>query len=135
MTLRVMSGAKIDIFGKSYYAFNNSPCTNHNIPILNIITGFPGATGGTAASKGFTAIDLNSLPLVTDPVNDFLGNPARGSGTVPKAYINWILFDENFQKVDGKFSRVNTIPGLINHHDDPELQNIPVTKMGIFMFT
>ncbi len=68
MTLKVMSGDKIDIMGKSYYAAANTGGLNYNIPVLDIITGLLGATGGTAASKGFTSTDLNGQSGITSPI-------------------------------------------------------------------
>ncbi|MES1221996.1 MAG: RHS repeat-associated core domain-containing protein, partial [Bacteroidota bacterium] len=124
------SGDKIDIMGKSYYTTANTGGTNYNIPVLDVITGLLGATGGTAASKGFTATDLNGQTGITNPISNFLSDAGRGSGTTPKAYINWILFDENFHKVDGNFSRVGSANAVKDHYGDAVMQNIPVTKNG-----
>ncbi|MEJ0105441.1 MAG: DUF6443 domain-containing protein [Bacteroidota bacterium] len=130
MTLKVMSGDKIDIMGRSYYAAANTGSLNYNIPVLDIITGLLGATGGTAASKGFTATDLNGQSGITTPISGFLSDAGRGTGTVPKAYINWILFDENFKYVNGSFSRVGTAGAVKSHYGDASMQNIAVTKNG-----
>ena len=130
MTLKVMSGDKIDIMGKSYYATANSGGSNYNVPVLDIITGLLGATGGTAASKGYTATDLNGQSGITTPISSFLSDVNRGSGTVPKAYINWILFDENFKYVSGNFSRVGSAGTVKPHYGDASMQNIQVTKNG-----
>ena len=130
MTLKVMSGDKIDIFGKSYYATNNTGGSNYNIPVLDIITTFLGATGATAASKGFTATNLNGQSGITGPINSFLTSPGRGAGTAPKAFINWILFDENFKYVSGNYSRVGSAGVVKSHYEDASMQAIPVTKNG-----
>ena len=130
ITLKVMAGDKIDIFGKSYYFQSNTAGTNYNIPVNDIITGLLGATGGIAASKGYTAADLAGQTVITSPITSFLSDPARGSGTVPKAYINWILFDENFKLVSSNFSRVGSANVVKSHYTDPSLQNIPVAKNG-----
>lgn len=44
ITLKVMAGDKLDIFGKSYY-FTNSPGSSYNsaIPILDLLAGFLGS--------------------------------------------------------------------------------------------
>ncbi|MEJ0105433.1 MAG: hypothetical protein WDO19_24005 [Bacteroidota bacterium] len=54
----------------------------------------------------------------------------RGTGTVPKAYTNWILFDENFKYANGSFSRVGTAGTVKSHYGDASMQNIQVTKNG-----
>jgi hypothetical protein len=62
-------------------------------------------------------------------VNTFLKNPGRNddkADTKPKAYINWILFDNNFKYVTGSFERVGA-PNEVKKHS---LTNIPVTKSG-----
>jgi RHS repeat-associated protein len=131
ITLKVMSGDKIDIMGKSYYAAGNAGGLNYTIPVLDILTGLLGAPGSPAAAKGFSAATLNGQTGITTPINSFLGNAGRGTGTVPKAYVNWILLDENFQYVNGNFSRVNPTGGSVkDHYGDASMQNIPVTKNG-----
>ncbi|MBX2925907.1 MAG: hypothetical protein KF746_27170 [Chitinophagaceae bacterium] len=102
-----MAGDKIDIFGKSYYFQNNTGGTGANsaIPIIDILTGLLGGpTGGAAAAThgGITASQLNGIGDVTGGISTLLGNQttdAAGTPTVPKAYINYIFFDEQFQVV------------------------------------
>jgi hypothetical protein len=47
ITLKVMSGDNLDIYGKSYYFQNNTGGTgvNEAVPILDILTGFLGSPG------------------------------------------------------------------------------------------
>lgn len=131
ITLKVMSGDFIDIYGKSYYFQNNSGQSNYPIPVLDILSGLLGAPTGAAAGKGATASGLSSIPLIADAIDDFLDDPNRGSGTVPKAYINWVLLDENFNYVTGNFSRVEDPNEVKDHFEtDPALRNIAVTKNG-----
>lgn len=130
MTLKVMSGDKIDVMGNSYYPTANSGGSNYNVPVLDIITGLLGATGGIAAGKGFSSSVLNGQPSITNPIGNFLGDVGRGSGTVPKAYVNWILFDENFKYVNGNFSRVGSPGSVKSHYGDASMQNIQVNKNG-----
>ena len=130
MTLKVMGGDRIDILGKSYFFESNTAGANYNVPVLDIFTGLLGAPGG-AASKGFTAGQLNS-GAIASAVSGFLTDPDRNNGatTVPKAYINYILFDENFKYIAGNFSRVGAANTVKSHYADAQLQNIPVTKNG-----
>ena len=131
ITLKVMAGDKIDIHAKSYYTTSNSSQTNYSVPILQLFTGFLGGSGAAIASaKGATPSLLNSNTSLVNAVNNnHLNDPARGGGTQPKAYINWILFDEQFKFVTGGFSRVNTNANSLKDHIN-ELRNIPISKNG-----
>jgi len=50
----------------------------------------------------------------------------------PRAFINYILFDDQFNYITAYASPVNTVGGTVkNHWDaDPQLQNIAITKNG-----
>ncbi|MBX2925099.1 MAG: hypothetical protein KF746_23055, partial [Chitinophagaceae bacterium] len=92
---------------KSYYFTNNTGGTGANsaIPILDILTRLLGGPlGGTAAAThgGITASQLNGIGDVTSGISSLLTNQttdAAAAPTVPKAYINYIFFDEQFQVV------------------------------------
>jgi RHS repeat-associated protein len=131
ITLKVMSGDKIDIYGYSYYFQSNTGANNYSVPVLDILTGFVGAPTSTVAGKGVTASQLNGISSITGVIGSFLSDGGRGGGgTRPKAYINWILFDENFNYVNGNFSRVDS-PGTFKQHgNDASMRNIAVTKNG-----
>lgn len=129
MSLKVMAGDVINIFGKSYYTASNSSQTNYTTTVTQLIAGLLGTGGGSnaAIAKGATQANLGAN-AGTLAANIFLTDPNRGSGTVPKAYINWVLFDEQFNYITGGFSRVDALNPFKNHHDD--LTNIPMTKSG-----
>jgi hypothetical protein len=52
----------------------------------------------------------------------------RLAASIPKAYINYVFFDEQFKFAGGGYSRVNGTAGLKQHFSD--LQNIQVPKSG-----
>jgi RHS repeat-associated protein len=126
ITLKVMSGDRIDIYGKSYYFENNSGGGNYPVPVIDLLSGLLGAPTGATAGKGVTASGLNGINDIYNGVNGFLTDPARGTGTVPKAYVNWVLMDDNFNYITGNFDRVGTANELKDH----QLSNIPVSKNG-----
>lgn len=135
-TIKVMNGDKIDIFGKSYYLNAAMPSDNKAMDYSTIISDMVG-TPGSIIGKGTSIGDISSLPLTTAALGSFLSDPNRdkdGTGTtnlfVPKAYINWILFDDNFKYVAGNFSRAGTSHTVKSHHSDASMQGIPVTKNG-----
>jgi RHS repeat-associated protein len=130
ITLKVMCGDTINIFGKSYYSQSNSAGTNYPIPVLDLLTALLGAPTGAALGKGATASDLNNVPLINSGINSYLTNAGRGSGTIPKAYINWVLLDDNFRYITGNFSRVGAAGTVKDHYSDAALQNILISRNG-----
>jgi YD repeat-containing protein len=136
ITLKVMAGDKIDIFGKSYYFQNNTggSTANSAIALLEILNGFLGTPGGTvisSAHEAVTATELSCLSGTSSGINSLLSNQTTDNNQYaqkPKAYINYILFDEQFKTVGSGFSAVGTNSTLKDHHND--LQNIEVPKNG-----
>ncbi len=135
ITLKVMAGDRIDIFGKSYY-FNASigdvVGTSEQM-VLEILNGLLGGPTGSVASSehgGVTASQLNGLPATTGGIYSILGEQqvAPLDPPPPVAFINYIFFDEQFKFVDGGFSRVGSPNELKNHY--PELQNKVAQKNG-----
>ncbi len=98
ITLRVMAGDKVDIYGKSYWktADGNVPGSAASIPLLDLLTNFIGA--GISGKTGVTGEMLSIAPGVMSLI-DTLFKTKDQTTTQPKAYINWILFDENFRPV------------------------------------
>jgi RHS repeat-associated protein len=129
---KVMAGDRIDIFGKSYYhstqTYDNSNSTA--LVLSSIVGGFLGAPDNAGvASKGVSSSLMESLN--TGPAGipaSFIRGANGESGSVPKAYINYIFFDEHFQYVAGSFSRVGSSDQVKDHYS--ELQNIQVPKNG-----
>ena len=134
---KVMAGDKIDIFGKSYY-LNTTNVSNANstaLDLLGLMSNMLLGPTNPAGGKGFTASLLNTANSGLVPSSFFRGNNGETGGTVPKAYINYLLFDEQFKCVGGNFSRVGSSGTVKNHYNDASMQNIPVTKNGyIFVY-
>lgn len=137
--IKVMAGDKIDIHGTSYYV-NTTDITNANstpLDLLALMTTMLTAPANAAAVKGLTAAQLNTLNTGLVPGSFFRGANNEATTKVPKAYINYILFDEQFKCVGGDFSRVGA-SGSVKRHwidDGTKLQNIPVLKNGyIFVY-
>jgi RHS repeat-associated protein len=129
ITLRVMRGDRVDIRGSSYYFQNNTGGENYSVPVNAILNGLLGTSGKNVAAKGAAAGDGSGLPTMAGLIDAFLKHPRRNNpvpGTRPRAYINWILFDNNFKYVAGSFERVGD-PNEVKRH---ALTNIPVSKNG-----
>ncbi|MBL7733777.1 MAG: hypothetical protein JNM88_21580, partial [Chitinophagaceae bacterium] len=137
ITLKVMAGDKIDIFGKSYYFQSGGGGQSTTTPaamVLEILNGLLGGpTGGAAgaAHGGVTATQLNGLPATTGGISNMIYQQASGGSgdpLPPRAYINCIFFDEQFKFVDGFFSQAGTQNQLKDHFS--ELQNKVAQKNG-----
>jgi RHS repeat-associated protein len=135
ITLKVMAGDKIDIFGKSYYFQNNTGGSGANvaIPVLELLSGLLGTPGGATAGGHTSATELSGITGVTNPLSgtSYLADPLRDNASYtqrPRAFINYVFLDEQFKFVAGGFSAVNNTPGLKNHFS--ELQNKVAQKNG-----
>jgi len=136
ITLKVMAGDRIDIFGKSYYfqASSGTSTTTPNAMVLEILSGMLGGpTGGTAgaAHGGVSATQLNAMPNTTGGIYNILNQQASSTPADPPpplAFINYIFFDEQFKFVEGGFSRAGTQNQLKDHY--AELQNKVAQKNG-----
>lgn len=130
MVLKVMVGDRIDIHGKSYYqsatSYNNSNSTV--LALSDLIGAFIGAPDNAGIlSKGITTARMQTVNTNLIPGSFFRGNDNTVSN-IPKAYINYIFFDEQFKYAGGNFSRVGS-SGTVKSHF-LELQNIEAPKNG-----
>ncbi|WP_170117486.1 DUF6443 domain-containing protein [Chitinophaga ginsengisoli] len=117
--LRVMAGDKVEVGVQSYYA-NNSSSNNtpNDLPelilnqLINSLLGpvaiIPNGHDNILQGTG------NGLILNKDDMKTFLQdkNTANPPSDVPKAYLNYVLFDDNFKMIDGSPLRVS-VPGEI----------------------
>jgi len=134
ITLKVMAGDKIDVFGKSYY-FQNTTGTSGNstLPVLDLLTAFlnaPAAAASTAVHGLVTPAIINT-PTGTSAINTMMGiqnTQSNATPTKPRAFINVIFFDEQFKAVSYQISMAGSNSIVKDHH--AELQNIVVPKNG-----
>lgn len=135
--IKVMAGDTVDIFGKSYY-LNTGTVNNANstpLDILGIVAGMVAAPSSAAGAKGITAAELNTLNSGLIPSSFTRGSNGETT-TVPKGYINYLLFDDQFKYVSGGASRVGVSGSVKDHwYVDAALQDINVIKNGyIFVY-
>jgi RHS repeat-associated protein len=136
MTLKVMAGDKLDILGKSYYFQNNSGGSGANsaISTLEILNGFVGSPNGSLGASGHggvTGSQLNGIPATVAAASTLLSLQNAESSNYPfrpKAYINYIFFDEQFKYSGGGFSAVGANSSIKDHFS--ELQNLTAAKNG-----
>ncbi len=136
ITLKVMAGDKIDVFGKSYYFTNTSGTGgNSTIPVMDLLTAFLNAPAAAATTAGHGAVTpaIINTPTGINGINSMMtqqGNQSNAAPDKPRAFINVIFFDEQFKTYDGGFSisMVGNNSEVKNHYS--ELQNLMANKSG-----
>lgn len=123
IALKVMAGDVVNIFGKSVWHNNAGTTDNTSYGITNLLSSFINAFAGTGAvvngTKGVvTGGVLNGNTYTTSTLTDILDDTPTPAGQTPKAYINWILFDEQFKPVQsgGGFDPVSVTADIIKNH-------------------
>lgn len=104
ITLKVMTGDKVDVFGKSFYHLNSGQTPDNSYLItttlLSFLNTFAGSAAVSATHTGVTGSTLNESPQITNPLNSWLnGSQHAPPGSTPKAYINWVFLDDQFNPV------------------------------------
>ncbi len=124
ITLKVMAGDAVNILGKSFW--HNNGTVNNGYPITTLLTSFISAFSGTggvvAAGKGSSTTIASAINNSSADVGNlkYLLDTAKGStGSVPRAYINWILFDEQFNPVKSgsSFDAVSSTADNVKPHN------------------
>lgn len=120
ITLKVMAGDQISIYGKSYWLNTGG---NYNqkfpVPVSSILDAFLG--NPSMIGKGITNAGISTPTLLGDLENF---RTRTDNVDAPWAYINWIFFDEQFKYAGGGFDRVKGDTGVKTH----ALINLPSLK-------
>lgn len=135
ITLKIMAGDKIDVFGKSYY-YQNTTGTGGNttLQVLDLLTAFlnaPTAGAATALHGTVTPAQINTSGGVAG-INSMISqqqSESNANPTKPRAFINVIFFDEQFKAVDFRISMVGNSTVLKQDHY-ADLQNLTAPKNG-----
>ncbi len=99
LLLKVMSGDKVDIAVQSFY--NTGTTSAPNTSLTDVLASLAtGVVNMTAGGKG-SLTDLNNT--TTSPIyaalNSFLPSDDPNTSGKPKAYLNWILLDDQLKYV------------------------------------
>jgi RHS repeat-associated protein len=130
LLLKVMSGDRIDIAVKDYYntGTTSTPNTSLTDVLASLATGIVGASGGAKGS--LTDLNNTSTSPVYAALNSFLtGNDPNPSGK-PKAYLNWILLDEQLKYVSSYPQSGAIVVGAAGSLNNLSYTGIPITKSG-----
>ncbi|NII28882.1 hypothetical protein HB364_27640 [Pseudoflavitalea sp. X16] len=100
IVLKVMSGDKVDIAVKSFY-LGSGAGSGTNDPIADILTSLAtGIVGMAGESKGtLSALGNSGSSPLLGALNSFRNEENATPSNKPKAYLNWILLDEQLQYV------------------------------------
>lgn len=131
--IKVMAGDKFDYSVNSWWkapskggGSTESPNgTNIFSQLLLVISG---ALSNQPGVKGNTAPAIAQDPGLTNGINQFLNNQAPTVSQYPKAYVNYILLDENFKFVS-QSSGYKQIEGSEVYSTLYDI-DLPVTKSG-----
>lgn len=101
---KVVPGDTLDV---EVYARYNSPTGNNSNVAGFIFQAFTGAFGVSASSTGEGGLLYNTLTLMNTAPSSLLNGGTGVDETKPKAYLNYIMFDENFVPYDFGFDQVS----------------------------
>ncbi|PZR28663.1 MAG: hypothetical protein DI535_05870 [Citrobacter freundii] len=130
ITLKVMSGDQVRITAESFYTLPGggagSPAT---VALTELLTAFAGSPALAAAGHGgTTATAISGAGNNSSSLSLFLGGQAEGSNNA-RAFVNWMLFDEQFRFVGGSSDPVKPGGGYKLHTAFTDLP-VLVTKSG-----
>lgn len=125
--LKVMSGDKLDIAVKEFYKSQTGTFSSTS-PVTDLLgtlaTGIAGTGGGVKGSV--TDLNTTSGPLY-NPLLSFLSTEVTPPTTKPKAFLNWMLLDEQLKFIPA--SANNSATGSIPVSSADALN--PLTALGI----
>ncbi len=100
LVLKVMSGDKVQIGIKSFYKSGGSANSGGN-PVADILSSLAsGIVGASGSAKGtFEALSNGVTSPLLGAMNAFRDDKNSNQTTKPKAYLNWILLDEQLKYV------------------------------------
>lgn len=135
LVLKVMSGDKVDIGVKSFYRPQGGQGTN-NSPLQDILSVLAsGIVIAAGESKGAHAnlINITTSPLLP-ALNSFRNANNPDALGKPKAYLNWIFLDEQFNFVNS-YPQSGAIPvGNADTIKTLGYAGMDVNKNGIFVY-
>src|SRR5205085_129683 len=96
-------------------------------PLSSLLNALNTSVGNVAGNHGTTA-ELTASGVLSSPITDFITSHGGYTTSKPKAFINWVLFDEQFKFVSSSsgFEQVNGSNTFIPHIRN----NMPINKSG-----
>jgi RHS repeat-associated protein len=128
--LKVMSGDVIDIAAKSFYKSGGTKSGNNSVltDVLNSLAG--GIVTATSATHGTITDFTTSGTPVYNAMSSFITTNNPDPAGKPKAYLNWILLDDQFKGVN-TYPQSGAIPvGNPDVLNTLAYSGIPINKNG-----
>ncbi|HEX7903808.1 MAG TPA: DUF6443 domain-containing protein [Chitinophagaceae bacterium] len=92
--LKVMAGDKVNIRVNSWWKSNDTPDTPVS-PLNDLLSALSGNIGSLGGSHP-TSTEITSSGVLSGNATSFLNSQNGYTTSKPKAFLNWILFDERF---------------------------------------
>jgi RHS repeat-associated protein len=132
--LKVMSGDQIKITCESYYTMpGGGPGSPLTMAVTDLLTSFTGGSAIIANKGSVSTSDISGIGSNNSDIGNFISNNNPGSNNA-KAFVNYILFDDQMKYVSSGADPVNAGGGYKLH--DYFINNpISVAKSGyIYIF-
>ncbi len=135
LTLKVIAGDKIDLGTKVWYPSSVVVTNGGSNVEEDVFNSLLGTLSGGASSLSGNKVTAPQLAGASSPllagIQSFLDNHPENpeEPAQPKAYLNWMLIDEQFNYVPAGSGFI-PVPGYSNDIQTLAEQNIPITKSG-----
>ena len=126
IVLKVMAGDKFSLRVNSWWKSTNSPQTPAN-PLNDLVSAISGSVGSLGGLHE-SVTEITTSGVLSPNVTGFLNSQSSYTTSKPKAFINWILFDQQFNYVSSSsgFEQV----GASNTFTTHTLSDLTLSKSG-----
>lgn len=102
--LKVMAGERVDIKCDTWYKYTAGQSIANTSALSDILLQMALAMGGASGGKISGAQTGTNGSVFTAPVNSLLGNQTADATDKPRAFINWVMLDEQLNTAAGSGS-------------------------------
>jgi RHS repeat-associated protein len=136
IVLKVMAGDQFSIRASSWYRLNGTTLGAPVNPLPDLLAALISGVAGLPVGEGqsLSALQTNSGTISPNILHFLADTGTAIQSTRPHAFVNWVLFDKQFNYVAGSsgFDQVGTDQQLKKH----ALLNLPVTENGyLYIYT
>ncbi len=136
LLLKVMAGDKFNVMVNSWYKLNGVTPNSPASPLNDLAQALTNTVGSIAGNHG-TITTINSSGVMPNSVSQFLSTQSGYNTSKPKAFLNWILLDEQFNIAkDGSgniiasgYSGADPV-GSDQEYKTHLLSGVPISKSG-----